>query len=442
MFDVNKIDNYLHLDNEIIFEILKISTRYFKDLKNDMKNTKEKKYFLSYADYLKSIDNAYEMLEEKDEWMEIVYQIFSSIKFELEQNNLRIGLGLYNGWCDLAYSINSLSQKMNAFNKFNKSFNNIVIENIYKWNELVRNNIFDIKASYYDLISGLSGMCQFLISCDKSQDIRNLLEEICITFWELICGTHHYKGGAVPNWHISKSNQVRDDLKILYPEGNFNFGSAHGIISILPAVSKIIEKYGQIEYSEKLLEKIENIYYDYSQKGTEGFLIWPEQANLDEFLNKNPKRSERQSWCYGSVGISSLIYRSAVIRNDNNVSNDMYSNLIKIASLNERNYGLESPIICHGYAGVLIAFLSIYTEKKNKLLYQRIVSLIRLILESYHPESLYGFKDTTYEKLKDGSFRRKKVDNNSFLEGSTGIVLTLLSAINKNTNIASRLLIR
>ncbi|WP_312048283.1 lanthionine synthetase LanC family protein [Anaerotignum sp.] len=110
----------------------------------------------------------------------------------------------------------------------------------------------------------------------------------------------------------------------------------------------------------------------------------------------------------------------------------MYDNIKRISIVKTELYELTSPIVCHGYAGTLLILLTAYKYKEDEVLRNKILELVEILLKEYRSDSLFGYQDveTTYV---DGQYAVKYIDKNSFLEGTSGIVLVLLSLIKRNT---------
>ena len=110
----------------------------------------------------------------------------------------------------------------------------------------------------------------------------------------------------------------------------------------------------------------------------------------------------------------------------------MYDNIIKIATLESKKYELASPIVCHGYAGILEIFLSAYKLKEDPVLLGKIKEIVNILLDKYDDSSVYGYKDLTVLK-ENNTWKMVELDNNTFLEGACGIFLVLYGTLIEET---------
>ncbi len=433
-------DNYLNLNNELVEKINIILSRYFHDL-NDCIERKEINRSL-YSEYLMAIGEGYNFFNNKNDWLENSYKIMECLKEDMEQSRTIIGMGLFGGLCGIGFSLTLFNKKTGCYSRFLSSINRMIYHNTRICCDSIRENINSMKASYYDVISGLSGIVLYLLECESSEERDEVLKVLLECIVQIFNGKHEYKGGQIPNWHIESKNLVREDEKTTFPNGNFNFGVAHGLIGMGIALSKAYSKNIIVDGQAEAIKGILDIYAKYGTPNAERIYLWPGQLKYEDFISDNVHvyKSNRQSWCYGAIGISGALYTISKMINDNNICSFALDNIRRIARLDESSYRLNSPILCHGYAGALAIFLNIYKDVDDPTIYNRIVKLTDVLLSMYIPNSEFGFRDIIYEDIEN-SFKTKHVDKNSFLEGTTGIILALISLFKKDTYFQKHLLL-
>lgn len=440
MIDIKKMKSlYTAEDSEKDREINLIIQDYLYRLH---KKIQKREYVKNLCpDYLKVICEAYELLEDKEMWIEDIYILLTELKKDIFDQKVYINLSLFGGLCDISYTMNYLCKKTEHFYKFQVSLQKIIVDGCK--NILKTVTVENSGVSAYDLIQGLAGILEYMLECLEIQENIKIIQEVIEKLISISVGDHVYRMWNVPNFHISQENQFRDDEKLLYKEGNINFGVAHGIVSILAVLAKAKKLGIRSKNLDCAIYRILDIYMQFGRKSTYGYMTWPEQVGTEDYLANREYRfqNDRQSWCYGPLGISLVLYRVARELNKEKLKKDMENNVIKIAEQNIEKYQLMSPIICHGYAGVVLMFVNMYQFKKSEKIYNRINELLNCILKCYKPESTYGFKDTYIELI--GEERTViETDKDSFLEGASGIILTLLSTKKSETMFDKVLLIK
>ena len=70
----------------------------------------------------------------------------------------------------------------------------------------------------------------------------------------------------------------------------------------------------------------------------------------------------------------------------------------------------------------------------------QIIRIVKKMMELYNPGLGYGFRDVRYDIIEN-IVQKSFVDDNSFLEGSLGIVIALLSLVKCNVYSWDRLLL-
>lgn len=400
-----------------------IINRYFHDL--DILINTEKAEFPLALNYLLAISEAFPYLDCQDHWLDNTYILMSTVKDVLENSEKNLTIGLFGGLCDLGFSSTLLHKKTGVYKKFLNSVNNIIYQNIEYFLNYIDSDqhLHNMKASYYDFVGGVAGIGAYLLLCEPCEKRNKNLKEILDFLVKLILGEHNFSGRSVPNWHIPSQNQFRMDERDFFSKGNLNFGLAHGIAGPMVILSKAFANGIIVDKQLDAINELTNVYLKYGEESENDIYIWSTQLHLENYLansiDKN-QRSKRQSWCYGAIGISRALLLTSRYISNSDLEMFAYKNIINIAKSPIEDYLLESPIICHGYAGVYSILLRTHIEKPNDVLDKRLNLLITKLIQLYSETSKYGFKDIKYNSVS-------LVDDNSFLEGTTGIVLALLS---------------
>lgn len=387
------------------------------------------------ASYLLAIGEGYDYLIDKEHWLTNAYNILLYFKKNIENYYY---LSLFYGLTDFAFGIFSIVVNYNEFAKFLTSLNKIICEIVHKQISDIKNA--GTKVAYYDVILGMAGVGRYLLLYieifGSSQDCtyeKNALTGILKYFVKLSSDIIVDKKNII-NFYVSKEKQQIDERKKRYPNGSLDFGVAHGMAGPLAVMAysaaQNIIVYGQ----QTAINKI-NELYDIHAELYNNILYWPLILPFEKYKKHNVAlKGARMSWCYGSLGISCILYKSNECLGLNSIT---YLNNIKLISQSSpETFGLVSPTICHGYSGALDIFNQIYKKSHSNELLNGIQYCLNNILNLHNSKFKHGFKDVNYRNNIC-----LETEDDLYLSGSTGVILSLLSLFNPNSLHEKHLLI-
>ncbi|MCQ4673290.1 hypothetical protein NE689_18480 [Lactonifactor longoviformis] len=435
-----RINGTIVKDHLMLEQVIEILDAYFCKLDKDINDGNIDDCILS--DYILVMSEGMELFREKERGLDNIFLAVNRIKKGFEQKGIPQTVGLYGGGIsDFGYSLNVMSLATDTFKKFTNTYNDIAYESISDFCDFVLAEIYTIKESYYDVISGLAGSMIYLVKCPENKKRNFTIIKVSSCLESIITGVHPFGNVMIENWFISNDNIYDEELRMRYPRGLFNFSVSHGLIGPIFALAKasdiVMPKYVSLKVVENALET----YREYSRRNEDGVTVWPGQLDFDSYTAKRTDGSnKRQSWCYGSIGITGALYTISKYINDKSLQEFACLNSERIAGCPIDEYELESPIICHGYAGMLLILVKIYRDKNSDLIYMQIIRIVKKMMELYNPGLGYGFRDVRYDIIEN-IVQKSFVDDNSFLEGSLGIVIALLSLVKCNVYSWDRLLL-
>ncbi|AVQ46170.1 TPA: hypothetical protein PTV44_003849 [Clostridium botulinum] len=417
------------VQDEIIIELKKYIEIFIQLYKDKLFNNEEKDDILLLC--CEMINKSY-FKEYQDEIEYIITDILNDIKFNLyndNQNSLSVN-GMFEGFGNIAFSIDILNKKTGEFEKFSSFFNQYLLDYSEKF-------IFNLKEEkleliYYDLIYGLSGMLYYLLDCKNIQNKENKKKLYnIIAYLKYLCQEHYYGKYKVINFHIEKGQKFVEDDEKLFPDGYIDFGLAHGMIGVCIALSKAKYLGYEVNGLDEAIKKVYDIYEIFSVKD-KGVLRYPMQLSPKDYFNKKVNNlSVNCSWCYGNIGI---------VRGLMKISNyigliSKYSyykeELIKIINDPIQNYNLDLPILCHGYASVVAIQVNTYRETKDKRFLNSFERNISNLIKQH--KILINLNGKMTDNIYDGFYKNYYRDF-SLLDGIGGVILTLMDCINGNTN--------
>ncbi len=211
----------------------------------------------------------------------------------------------------------------------------------------------------------------------------------------------------VESWILRKPNNDE--------EASFNLGLAHGIPSILVLLCIIYKKTknqvcmnlikGTVSYllENKLPAESKSVY---------SFSVYSEQV----------PQSTPLRWCYGDLGVSVAIYLAGIFC----LHKDWQEQGLSIAKLcihrNSESSEHTEAHLCHGTAGVAHIYNRFYNYTGDKIFKEASSYWYKETLSKFDDTFLYGFKALD---LSASGWD----DYPGLLEGSSGIGLSLISAI-------------
>lgn len=351
------------------------------------------------------ISEVFDFLDDKDKWLDILACILrklGSLYYERYRS-----LGSFNGVTAICHALSILTKKTNTFYAVKEQFDDVLLETAGQYIEYCI-SARSINVSHYDVISGLSGALNYLADLEKPT-AKRVIGSI-INYFALYAGEYELNGVLVPKWHI-KPDQLNHYGKENFPEGNLDFGLAHGIAGPMMALSKTYQKIGDKRILEILKQLIE-LYVEYNYV-EEGKIYWPAHLSLESYRKHNVPRNEvaiAPSWCYGNWSESLALKNAAESVGDEAVRKLAINNLEHCHFQRVKYF---EPVICHGYGGNIIMSTKIFSNEIN--LTETINILTHNTLQFYDEQNTNLFSGLE--------------DADSILTGCGGVVLALICAL-------------
>ncbi len=370
------------------------------------------------------------LLEKGDE---IAHQYVIKIKEAIEKD-FYPHYSLFGGVCGISFAIQQASMDGKRYQPMLNTLHQFLIKGVRKeflepFEALIRSGT-PIPSSFYDCISGISGIGRYTLENTSNPE---LLELSCDITKMLIRLTQNINidGKFVPGWYLPPQDLLNWQIVSTHTKGNFNLGVAHGIpgvLSLLSAASlKGINVEGQKEAIVSLSTWIRNrSFYDNST------IRWSHSISWEEEMQKKPngKAKSQDGWCYGAPGVARTLFLAGKALKDDELktfSAEAYRGIFK---RKPDEWQLPGPALCHGVAGLLLITNEMAKEKECADLKHHVEDLRKNVLSFYDPKSPYGFQDS--EPCKNGN--RVWINKAGYLNGTTGILLSMLTLSDPNPN--------
>ncbi len=404
--------------NNIKYKVINTVSSYVEKLISDFRGgTIEREQYTDVLLFCAEIFDISFLKVFEDDLKNIIVNILDAIKSEIysgKKDDLYF-IGMQQSVGSIAFSLRLLNKKGMNVIQFQKYFDGLIAEYYYTHIDLYYQK--PVAPIFYDSIYGLSGMLNYCL-------------DYCLEQKEVIEGVMKY---LVSLTEINDRNVIRYFIMELPRYATeetesvpyLDFGMAHGMMSPLLVLSKAREIGFRVEGIDSAIQILREHYREYELQSKEGTLKYPTQLSLEAYYSKYVDRcSFNNGWCYGNGSIVFGLMRVARACGDGKEFLYYKDNLWKIMSRDIRESGFFEPIVCHGYASVLLLQMCVYLEtKEEKFLTDLETNLIATL--KCHEEFLG---------------KESYIKNYSLLEGAAGVILALLKAMGETIE-SSRLLL-
>lgn len=201
------------------------------------------------------------------------------------------------------------------------------------------------------------------------------------------------------------------DYLIFGTQNKCDLGVAHGLGGILLALVNAHKRVNlDVETTKKIenyLRIISNLYKEvlFSKRGREERIFlnpWDDQILLKNIDSNISVR--RQSWCYGTPGITYGLFEVAKILHDRELTQIVNKIFTLINKMSISSMMLDTPTFCHGISGTLSIFLNLKSQGMGNI-DSIIERLIKSLLNEYHTDKIFGFRD--FDFISRGKNMRK-----------------------------------
>ena len=420
MLNINmEPENDSRIDKETTLKVMRIIMRYIDKLVN--KNTENTTSAVANLFVLLEL---FEYTNDKTILEETIHKQLIQLKLQLDR---RMGIGLFNGFGEIALMCELLEKKTNSYYKLNTTVHQhlySITENYLKYCNSVVPKIYQ---SDYDVISGLSGVGYYLLDKPEAQSIcKKILDYI-----SRLLETKVYNGKVVPVWHIIPDNQFHIGHEN-YIDGHFNYGLSHGLAGPLAYLTKFNTFECGTDMSRDLLVKVVEIF-KLAMIDIDDVIYWPGLLQYTDYIKENySKETALQSttWCYGNLSISKILYNASLILEDTLLEKTMLTNITNICEKTSDSFKFGCPIICHGYCGAILTLVCSrlqFSKWGKEDSYAKAIDFLVKMTLRYYDYNENAFVETS--------------DKGGFLDGEQGIILALISAIKNRTSVGKHLLI-
>ena len=265
----------------------------------------------------------------------------------------------------------------------------------------------------YDLIGGLVGVGVYFVERLPAESaktgLRLVLDVLEDTAVETATGVTWFTDAELlPAWQRERA-----------PNGYYNLGVAHGVPGVCWLLARLRAAGIDSARSESLLR---------------GSLRWlvsnqpePTKPNLPLWISPGvePEPNQRIAWCYGPLGASAVVLDAARTIDDEEGMEWARTLALACAGVPPEEAQIRDAGLCHGAAGNAQVFFRLSRNDGHVKFRQAADGWLQATLAYRRPSQGIG----GYRMWGDRHGRQEWVDDASFLTGSAGVGLVLLSAV-------------
>ncbi|WP_282173968.1 lanthionine synthetase C family protein [Cytobacillus firmus] len=356
---------------------------------------------------------------------------------ELVENNPQIHqISLFNGFTGVNFAVRLASHGGTRYSSMVQSLEEYSLPVSREFVKQVIKKHSEIEAGAYeycyDLITGITGIGRYALS-SSHPGYRELLSEEIIPHLIKLTRTQDVNGKRLTGFYSPPETIIVEEDKEKFTKGYVNLGLSHGIAGPLSLLSLAKIKGMEGESIDEAIRSLFKILADHISYDNEG-PYFKRMVGLDDPENHRKDETDRfDAWCYGSFGVCRAIDLAYEAVGDLEMKRLIRELTKALITMPISKYNIISPILCHGYSGnlhILNRLLNSSALNEDEELLnlgeKRKQELISQVLRLYDSNLKYGYADLVREK----GGQTKKIEKVGLLEGTVGILLSLISAQN------------
>jgi hypothetical protein len=331
----------------------------------------------------------------------------------------QISSGMFGGLAGLAFAAWSLSRGLTRYRRLLAATEAALLPQVVEQSELLaRHEEEGVAFGEFDVISGLTGVGAYLLCRREDPGVALGLDRALRALVALTCHADNR-----PRWWTPARLMGNKDTAELYPYGNLNCGLAHGIPGPIALMAVALRNEVIVPGLKDALDRSTEWLVDHRADDAWG-INWPAAVPLTAAGLPEPVGSVwspcRTAWCYGAPGAARALWLAGVARDRLEWRDLAVEAMEAVYRRPQCARAIDSPTFCHGLAGLLQITLRFAHDTRLATFVEAAEGLTESILAGYEPDSLLG-----YRSWEPGGGR---VDQAGLLDGSPGVILTLLAA--------------
>ncbi len=363
------------------------------------------------------------------EWEKLAIRCLEIVRDGIYKQEFR-GIYVCFGLSYVCFLVRELANKAPAISRFRDSLEYLFANTLRSYLDATNERWFESESTF-ELIFGFSGVLRCCCDGEPDSPCLDLADEVADALVRRL-RPKTFLGWTVPGFHYIPSRFEAENMGTLAPNGCVNYSMSHGIAGTLGALSFAYRKRPNSDVRKTMEVLIAEFLH--ARYYVDGVAYWPGRITIEQYLSGEQQRfPSRMSWCYGSPGILRALYLAADALSIEDIKRFSVNEMAKIATMDTSKYLFDSPIVCHGLAGVALVMRSMYNDTQNGTFADKAREITDMLV--------YNF--AYQEKENCNLTGTKKVWKYNYLEGYTGILQTIYTVMTGEPNMnEKRLMLR
>ena len=420
------ISAHSSLDTQVLEDFVQENDVFIQTLKDDL----EKIYPREAADALSFLLYAKPYFSSVQEWEELAVRCLEIVRDGIYKQAFW-GIYAFTGLSYVCFLARDLADKVPALSRFRDSLEHLLADTLRSRLDTIHESWFESESTF-ELIYGFAGVLR--CCCDGITDgpCQRLTGEVTNALLRKL-QPKTILGQTVPGFLYMPSEVGAENVSIPAPNGCINYSMSHGIAGTLGALSFAYRKHPDSVVRQTMESLIPEFLR--SQYYVDDIAYWPGWISIEQYLGGTelPHFPSRMSWCYGSPGILRALYLAADALSKEDIKCFSVDEMAKIATMDTSKYIFDSPIVCHGLAGVVLVMRNMYNDTRKKVFASKAREITDMLV--------YNF--AYREKENCDLVAQQEIRKYDYLEGYTGILQTIYTAMTGEPNMnEKRLMLR
>ena len=363
------------------------------------------------------------------EWEKLAIRCLEIVRDGIYKQEFR-GIYVCFGLSYVCFLVRELANKAPAISRFRDSLEYLFANTLRSYLDATNERWFESESTF-ELIFGFSGVLRCCCDGEPDSPCLDLADEVADALVRRL-RPKTFLGWTVPGFHYIPSRFEAENMGTLAPNGCVNYSMSHGIAGTLGPLSFAYRKRPNSDVRKTMEVLIAEFLH--ARYYVDGVAYWPGRITIEQYLSGEQQRfPSRMSWCYGSPGILRALYLAADALSIEDIKRFSVNEMAKIATMDTSKYLFDSPIVCHGLAGVALVMRSMYNDTQNGTFADKAREITDMLV--------YNF--AYQEKENCNLTGTKKVWKYNYLEGYTGILQTIYTVMTGEPNMnEKRLMLR
>ncbi|EDP95918.1 lanthionine synthetase LanC family protein [Kordia algicida OT-1] len=325
---------------------------------------------------------------------------YLEILYDQLENDLPDSYLFSSGLAGIGWFFNYIRRFVEIENAFDTAEFDITFMEVAK-NELKRKN--------YEFISGFSGILLYILSKENTdiQLLQTFVDDVHEDIFKLEDPISFFE---------------QKDTRHEFP--SINFGVSHGMYGFVAVLNKLFARQINPKKCEAILRLIINFTFKHKKDFITNGSFFPNR--IGKTINQS--NHNRLAWCYGDLGILTVLYTTSFLLKDIVLQKEVTTMLIHTTHRKDMEVLMMNDVwLCHGTSGAAHIFQRLYITTQ--------IDDFKFAANYWYSKTLQqldrGTPQIKSNHTQIGSYARKDVTG--FLLGYAGLGLSLLSKLQTTT---------